>query len=87
MRQLRQLSQLLETMPFPARIAVALFLVAYSVVAIYGRINVEFGAKVFSKIPPEQIRTNMGHIFQYTIVPVIVTIGYITLLAATFLNA
>jgi hypothetical protein len=29
----------------------------------------------------------MGHIFQYTIVPVIVTIGYITLLAATFLNA
>lgn len=82
MRQLSQLSQLLDAMPVPVRIAVALFLVAYSVVAIYGRINLEFGAKVFSTIPPEEIRTNIGHIFQYTIIPIIVTIGYLSLLAA-----
>lgn len=82
MRQLRQLSQLLESMPVWAQILVAVFLTAYAIASIYGRVNIAVGRHVFSKIPPEEIRTNTGHIIQYTVIPVIVWVGFLVLLAS-----
>lgn len=84
MRTLRQLAQILDSFPVWLQFAVAVALVAYSAAAVYGRINVGFGAKVFSKIPPDEITTNTGHIVQYTIIPVIITVGYLVLLAAKY---
>ncbi|MCG8590327.1 MAG: hypothetical protein MJE66_13645 [Proteobacteria bacterium] len=80
MRQLRQLSELVDNLPVWAQLAIAVALVAYSLVAIYGRIDLDFGAKAFSKIPRDQIRTNTAHIVQYTVVPLLVTIGYLVIL-------
>jgi heat shock protein HslJ len=48
--------------------------------SIYGRINLRFGAKIFSKIHPHEIRTNQAHILSYTGIPLTVTIGYLLLL-------
>jgi len=84
MRMLRQLSEMLDTMPVWARFAVAGALVLYSIVSVYGRIDVRFGAKVFSKIPPNEIRTNQSHVFAYTGVPLAVTVGYLILLWARY---
>lgn len=81
---LRQLSNLLGVLPVWAQVAIALFLVSFSVVTVYGRMNVDFGAKVFSRVPKEEIRTDKGHIFEYTVVPVIVTAGYLILLFARY---
>ena len=80
MRQIRQLSEMLDSMPGWAQVLLAIGLVAYSFVAIYGRINTEFGAKAFSKIPEDEVRTNIGHILQYTVIPVIVTVVYLLML-------
>ena len=80
MRSLGQLAQMLDSMPPWAQFAIAAGLLAYSFVAVYGRMNVGFGAKVFSRIPLEEIRTNRAHILQYTVIPVAVTIGYLVLL-------
>jgi hypothetical protein len=80
MRQLHQLSRLIDDMPIWAQIAIALFLTAYSVASIYARLNPSFGKSFFSKVPPEELRTNFGHIFQYTVVPCIVWIGFLLLL-------
>lgn len=87
MRQLRQLSQLLDSFPVWLQFGIAIGLVAFSLVAVYGRIDVRFGAKVFSKIPPEEIQTNKSHIYQYTVVPVLVTLGYLALLAGKYMGA
>ena len=76
MRLLRQLEGLIEGWPLWAQLLVGAALLAFSVASIYGRINPSFGVKVFSKVPEDQIRTNWVHIIGYTIVPVIVTIGY-----------
>ena len=84
MRQLQQLSQLLDSMPAPVQILIAIGLIAYSFVAVYGRFNLDFGAKAFSQIPRDEIRTNTGHVIQYTIIPVIVTVGYLLLLIAKY---
>lgn len=84
MRQLRQLAGMLDSMPIWAQFAIAAGLLAYSFVAIYGRMNVDFGAKVFSKVPRDQIRTNQVHILQYTIIPVAVTVAYLLLLFAKY---
>jgi hypothetical protein len=84
MRQLRQLAELLDVMPAWAQFAIAAGLLAYSFATIYGRMNVEFGAKLFSKVPRDQIRTNPAHILQYTIIPVGVTIGYLLLLFSKY---
>ena len=82
MRQLQNLAEMLDSMPVWGQYALAAFLVVYSIVSIYGRINVNFGAKVFSKIPPNEIRTNQGHILAYTGIPLALTIGYLILLWA-----
>jgi len=84
MRPLHQLSQMLDTLPVWGQVLIAIGLVAYSILAIYGRINLKFGEKAFSKIPGDQIRSNVPHIIQYTVIPVFVTIGYLTLLVAKY---
>ena len=76
MRLLRQLEGLIEGWPLWAQLLVGVALLAFSVASIYGRINTSFGVKVFSKVPEDQIRSNWIHIIGYTVVPVIVTIGY-----------
>jgi hypothetical protein len=73
---------MLDSMPVWIQFALAAFLVVYCIVSVYGRFNVNFGAKVFSKIPPHEIRSNQGHILQYTGIPLAVTIGYLILLWA-----
>jgi hypothetical protein len=47
---------------------------------VYGRFNPGVGKKIFSKIPESEIRTNKIHILGYTVIPVIVTVGYFFLL-------
>ena len=80
MRQLRQLAELMDKIPTWGHLLISVFLVAYTAASIYGRVNTQFGAKIFSHLPESDIRSNTGHIFQYTIVPLIVTIGYFILL-------
>jgi hypothetical protein len=82
MRQLRQLSTILDALPVWCQILIAAGLVVYAIVSLYARINVTFGARVFSKVPSDQIRTNVPHIIRYTVAPVIVTIGYLVMLIA-----
>jgi len=84
MRQLRQLSELLDSMPVWVQFAIAAGLIAYSFVSVYGRFNLQFGAKAFSNIAKNEIRENKAHIFQYTVIPLIVTIGYLVLLAVKY---
>lgn len=74
--RLRQVETFIETAPMWAQIAMGLFLVVISIGSIYGRINTKFGAKVFTKIPADQIRTNWGHIIGYTVMPVLATLCY-----------
>ena len=81
MPQLRQLTQLLDSMPLWVQVLIAAFLTVFSLISIYGRINLAFGKRVFSRIEPEEIRSNVGHIIEYTVVPVIVWIGFLVLLA------
>jgi hypothetical protein len=83
---LRQLSQMLDSMPVWLQFVIAVGLVAYSAAAVYGRIDPGFGAKVFSKIPEDEIQTNKSHILQYTVIPVAVTFGYLALLAVKYLG-
>ena len=80
MRFLRQLEGLIEGWPLWGQILLGVALLAYSVLSIYGRFNTTLGSKIFSKIPEEEIRTNWIHIIGYTIVPVIITVGYFLLL-------
>ena len=82
MRLLRQLSTILDGLPLWGQILIAVGLVLYSTVSLYGRINVKFGDKLFSKVASDRIRTNTSHILRYTLIPAIVTIGYLLLLIA-----
>ncbi|MEM7501800.1 MAG: hypothetical protein AAF417_07135 [Pseudomonadota bacterium] len=84
MRQLRQLSEMLDSMPVWLQFAIAVGLVAYSFVSVYGRFNLQFGAKAFSKIPKNEIRKNKAHIVQYTVIPLLVTVGYLGLLITKY---
>lgn len=60
--------------------AIAVGLVLFCLVSVYGRINLEFGSKMFSRIPPSEIRMNWEHIIRYTVTPLILTLGYLYLL-------
>lgn len=75
-----KLSRLLETIPVWGQILIAIFLVGFSIVSVYGRIDLGFGAKAFSRIPRHRLRSDVGHIVQYTVIPVITTIGFLVLL-------
>jgi len=76
MRLLRNLPTLVEQMPFWAQILVGALLVMMTVSSIYGRINVGFGNKIFSRASEETIRSDIGHIIQYTVIPVAATLVY-----------
>ncbi len=80
MRLLRQLEGLIEGLPPWGQVLLGLFLGAYSILSVYGRFNPGVGKKLFSKIPESEIRTNKIHILGYTVIPVIVTVGYFFLL-------
>ena len=82
MRILRQLEGLIDGLPPWGQILLGVALLAYSILSIYGRVNVSVGKKIFSKVPEDQIRSNWVHIIGYTVVPVIVTVGYFFLLYA-----
>ncbi|MCB1033223.1 MAG: hypothetical protein KDD47_05255 [Acidobacteria bacterium] len=79
MRFLRQLGEIVHNLPLWGQVLLGLALVAFSAASVYGRINTGFGAKVFSKIPEEEIRTNTFHIIWYTVVPVLATIYFFVL--------
>lgn len=80
LRLFRQVETFIDTAPFWAQIAMGILLLAISIVMIYGRINTQFGKKIFSKIPEEEIRTNKLHIIEYTVIPVLATAVYFYLL-------
>jgi hypothetical protein len=80
MNRLRNLEAMIDALPPWAQIAVAVALVAFSLASIYGRINPKFGGKIFSRVPEEEIQTNVWHIVRYTLIPVIVTATYLVLL-------
>lgn len=81
MKMLRQLDAMLGDMPPWVQFAIATFLTAYAIASVYGRFNVSFGKRIFSKIPQEEIQSNVGHIISYTVVPCIVWLGFLGLLA------
>jgi hypothetical protein len=55
--------------------ALAAFFTSFSVISVYGRIN----TNVFSRIPPDRVRKDVGHIVKYTVVPIFITICYLML--------
>ena len=69
-----------QNLPMWGQMLIAFGLICFSCVSLYGRINLEFGEKIFAKIPKQKIRSNVGHIFMYTVSPIGVTIGYIAFL-------
>ena len=73
-----------EGLPFWGQMSLLAFLALLSILSIYGRINVDFGAKCFSRISKEQIRSSKIHIFQYTVLPIIATLFYIWLLSQQY---
>ena len=77
MKALFNLNELKESMPIWAQIAIAAFLVSYSAWSVYCRINVEYGARTFSRVAPGKVRTDIGHMIKYTIIPVIVTVWFL----------
>ena len=80
MEKIVQLSRVFETMPIAAQIFVGLVLVGFAGASIYSRINLDFGAKTFSGIPREQLRTNKAHIACYTGIPVLLALSFLLLL-------
>ena len=73
----RQLKDLMPALPLEFKIVLGLFFLLISVISVYGRINLNFGMNVFSRVRNrEEIRKNAWHIFQYTLIPVLVTIYY-----------
>ena len=76
MHTINEIDQLFELMPAWLRVALLVFFVGFSVLSIYARINLRVGEKVFSRIPRNRIRRNVGHILQYTILPTIVAAYY-----------
>lgn len=80
MRALRQLEGLVDQIPSMWQIVIAVALVLYSAASIYGRMNPTFGARIFSRVEPSAIRSDKGHIIAYTVIPAIVTVGYVLLL-------
>jgi hypothetical protein len=63
MRLLADLPTMVDQMPGWAQIVVGILLVVFSLASIYGRVNVDFGSKIFSRIPKEELKSNIGHIF------------------------
>ncbi|MAS92132.1 MAG: hypothetical protein CMO55_02955 [Verrucomicrobiales bacterium] len=73
--------EVFEVMPIYAQIFVGAIIFAFAAASVYSRINLNFGAKTFSGIPREQLRTNVGHILVYTGIPVVLAIAFFTMVA------
>ena len=70
----RNLTKHVETLPLWAQIAFGLALLSFTLVSIYGRVNLKVRARVFSKVPEDEIRTDWSHIIRYTVVPAVVCV-------------
>lgn len=79
MRILRQLGDVIHSLPVWGQVLLGLALTAFSIASVYGRFNTRFGAKVFSKIPESEIRTNVFHIVWYTVIPALATVYFLLL--------
>ena len=66
-------------MPNWLRVLLLVFFVGFSLISIFGRINLNFGEKVFSRVSRNRIRGDFGHIVAYTIIPTIVAGYYVYL--------
>lgn len=84
MKMIFNLRQMLSVMPLWVQLFLGAFLLIISMVSLYGRINLAFGARVFSRIPVAKIRKNIPHIIQYTIIPLIVTAYYFCMLIVIY---
>jgi len=74
-----RLIHLKDSMSPGLKIFLGIWFVGMSILSVYARINTKFGAKIFTKVPENELRTNMWHITEYTIIPIIVTIFYLVL--------
>lgn len=77
--RIRQVETFITGTPLWAQVVMGVVLLVVALGSVYGRINRRFGAKVFTKIPPEEIRTNWAHIAKYTIAPLFAAAYYIYL--------
>lgn len=75
MLRTRQIESLIDNAPEWALVGIGVLLLAITIGSIYGRMNDDFGAKIF-RIPKEQVRANWGHIMWLTVVPFFVTLYY-----------
>ena len=81
---IENLSQIFDGLPLWAKLSIGIFLVVYSILSVWERINLKHGAKMFSRVPPSKVRSAWGHIIQYTIIPIAVTVWYCRLLIVYF---
>ncbi len=63
------------------QVGIAVLMTVLSLASIYRRFNTSAGKVLFARLPPEQIQSSIGHIFQYTVIPCVVWIGFLILLA------
>jgi len=71
-----------DKVPHWGRMIIALALLLFSLLSLYGRLDLRVGSRLFKKIPDHEIRTNWGHIIRYTVIPLILTVFYLTLLVS-----
>lgn len=71
-----------DKVPHWGQMIIALALLIFSLLSLYGRLDLRVGSRLFKKTPDHEIRTNVGHIIRYTIVPLILTVFYFILLVS-----
>ena len=80
MREIRQLIRMIDVLPGFIQILIAAFLVAFCAVSVYSRINTGFGARLFDRISKDSFNNGMPHVISYTVIPILVTLGYLLIL-------
>jgi hypothetical protein len=65
--------------PAWVKYALAVFFISFTSISVYGRINTNAGRIIFSRIPPDKIRKDVGHIIKYTLTPIFFTVCYFTI--------
>lgn len=70
-----QIESFIDRAPEWAQVSLGLLLLAATIGSIYGRMNDDFGAKLFG-IPKERVRSSWGHIMWLTVVPFFLTLYY-----------
>ena len=69
--------------PLCLRVSVTCVVCAFALLSLWGRFNLNVGEKIFSRLRREEIRTNWGHIVNYTIAPLFVAIVVLILFLLT----